>query len=174
MTRDTDDDGPGGGGDPDDETATTGDTADQGERSATGQQADGSENANADESASEGADDGAAGMAQRGDAGDEEPFVSVTIEGEYETVFERLDHPDGFQHGELDAIVENVESTLRAVVSTGGGIRSEIYEAAEFELDDPWEIRKYLEVLVMHDLVRLQDDRWVPSEYLSQESYDGE
>ncbi|MFB6194645.1 MAG: hypothetical protein ABEI80_00605 [Haloplanus sp.] len=95
----------------------------------------------------------------------DEPHVSLTIEGEYDSVFERVEHPDHRQHGELDHIMENVESTLQAVIATGGGIRSEIYDATDFELDDPWEIRKYLEVLAMHDLIRLQDDRWIPAEH---------
>lgn len=60
-------------------------------------------------------------------------------------------------------IVENVRKTLMAVFATGG-IRSEIYEATDFELDDPWEIRKYLEVLAMHDLIRLKGDKWVPAD----------
>jgi hypothetical protein len=94
-----------------------------------------------------------------------EPHVSVTIEGEYETVFERLEHPEAVGHSELDAVVDNIEETLSAVVRTGGGIRSEIYDAVEFELNRPWEIRIYLEVLAMHDLVNLQDDQWVPSDY---------
>jgi hypothetical protein len=94
-----------------------------------------------------------------------QPTVSVTIEGEYESVFERIEHPQVSQHHELDAIVANIEETLQAVLRTGGGIRSEIYDATDFELEDPWEIRKYLEVLAMHDLIRLQNDRWVPSDY---------
>ena len=94
-----------------------------------------------------------------------EPHVSVTIEGEYGTVFERLEHPEAVGHSELDAVVDNIEETLSAVVRTGGGIRSEIYDAVEFELNRPWEIRIYLEVLAMHDLVNLQDDQWVPSDY---------
>lgn len=98
----------------------------------------------------------------------QEPYVSLTIEGEYESVFERVEHPRAFQHTELDQIMDNVESTLVAVVGTGGGIRSEIYEEVDFELDDPWEIRKYLELLEMHDLIRLRDDRWVPSDYFEQ------
>jgi hypothetical protein len=94
-----------------------------------------------------------------------EPHVSVTIEGEYDSVFERIQHPQVSQHSELDAIVANIEETLQAVLRTGGGIRSEIYDATDFELEDPWEIRMYLEVLAMHDLIRLQNDRWVPSDY---------
>ena len=95
-----------------------------------------------------------------------EPHVSVTIEGEYETVFERLEHPQAVGHSELDAVVDNIEETLSAVVRTGGGIRSEIYDAVEFELNRPWEVRIYLEVLAIHDLVNLEDDQWVPSDYL--------
>jgi hypothetical protein len=94
----------------------------------------------------------------------EEPDVSVTIEGKYDTVFERLEHPQSLEHDELDAIAGNIESTLLAVVTTRGGIRSEIYQAVDFEMEDPWEIRLYLEVLEMHGLVRLQDDRWVPAD----------
>lgn len=100
----------------------------------------------------------------------QEPDVSVTIEGPYDTVFERLEHPQGLQHGEFDAIAGNIESTLLAVVRNGGGIRSEIYDAVDFELEEPWEIRIYLEVLEMHDLIRLQDDRWVPSDSQEQET----
>jgi hypothetical protein len=93
-----------------------------------------------------------------------EPDVSVTIEGKYEKVFERLEHPQSLEHDELNAIAGNIESTLLAVVTTRGGIRSEIYQAVDFEMEDPWEIRLYLEVLEMHGLVRLQDDRWVPAD----------
>lgn len=106
----------------------------------------------------------AADSVERARHGDREPDVSVTIEGKYDTVFERLEHPQALQHGELDAIVGNIESTLLAVVRSGGGIRSEIYDAVDFELEDPWEVRIYLEVLEMHDLIRLQDDRWVPTD----------
>lgn len=101
------------------------------------------------------------------------PHVSVTLEGEYDTVFERLEHPQALTHSELDSIVDNIEETLLAVLRTGGGIRSEIYNAATFDLDEPWEIRIYLEVLAMHDLVRLQDDRWVPSDYFKQDRRGG-
>lgn len=93
------------------------------------------------------------------------PHVSVTLEGDYDAVFERLEHPQALTHSELDSIVDEIEETLLAVLRTGGGIRSEIYNAANFELDEPWEIRIYLEALAMHDLVRLQDDRWIPSDY---------
>lgn len=95
---------------------------------------------------------------------DREPDVSVTIEGTYDSVFERLEHPQALQHSELDTIAANIESTLLAVLRSGGGIRSEIYDAVDFELDEPWAIRIYLEVLEMHDLIRLRDDRWVPSD----------
>ncbi|MFC6888709.1 hypothetical protein [Halorubrum trueperi] len=91
--------------------------------------------------------------------------MSVTIEGDYTTVFERLDHPHSVQQNELDATMDNLEETLLAVLKSGGGIRSEIYEAATFELDDPWEIRKYLAVLDMHNLIHQQEDQWVPSDY---------
>lgn len=94
----------------------------------------------------------------------DEPAVSVTIEGTYDAVFNRLEHPQASKHRELDVIVRNIEETYLAVLKTGGGIRSEIYEAVEFELDQPWEIRIYLEVLAMHDLARLHDDRWVPTD----------
>ncbi|GAB7011533.1 hypothetical protein JCM31271_34760 [Halorubrum trueperi] len=94
-----------------------------------------------------------------------QPHVSVTIEGDYTTVFERLDHPHSVQQNELDATMDNLEETLLAVLKSGGGIRSEIYEAATFELDDPWEIRKYLAVLDMHNLIHQQEDQWVPSDY---------
>lgn len=94
-----------------------------------------------------------------------ELHVSVTIEGEYTKVFERLDHPHAIQQSELDMIVRNLEDTLLAVVKRGGGIRSEIYEATEFELDDPWEIRKYLNVLEMHNLIHQKEDVWMPSDY---------
>lgn len=104
---------------------------------------------------------------------DDGPHVSVTIEGEYDRVIERLEHPESLRHSELEYILDNIESTLLAVVATGGGIRSEIYEAADFELDDPWEVRKYLEVLEMHDLVHLRDDQWVPSDYFEQSDRDG-
>jgi len=97
-----------------------------------------------------------------------EPHVSLTIEGQYESVFERVEHPKSPQYREVDRIVENLENTLLAVNGTGGGIRSEIYDAAEFELNDPWEIRKYLELLEMHDLIRMQDDRWVPLDHSEQ------
>ncbi|WP_436912224.1 hypothetical protein [Halosimplex marinum] len=102
-----------------------------------------------------------------------EPTVSLTIEGTYASVFERVDHPEARQHSEVDRIVENLESTLSAVNRTGGGIRSEIYDAVEFELDDPWEIRKYLELLEMHDLIRMQDDRWVPPDHAEQSERNG-
>lgn len=90
------------------------------------------------------------------------PDISVTIEGKYDTVIERLEHPQNRQNKELDTIAGNIERTLLAVLRSGGGIRSEIYNAVDFELNDPWEIRLYLEVLEMHGLIRLQDDRWVP------------
>jgi len=101
---------------------------------------------------------------------EEEPRVSVTIEGEYSTVFERLDHPYAFQQSELDVVVKNLEETLFAVVKRGGGIRSEIYETTEFELEDPWEIRKYLTVLEMHNLVHQKEDEWMPSDYFESSS----
>ena len=44
-------------------------------------------------------------------------------------------------------------------------INADLPRTVEFELDRPWEIRIYLEVLAMHDLVNLQDDQWVPSDY---------
>lgn len=103
-----------------------------------------------------------------------EPHVSVTIEGEYETVFERLEHPQASGHSELETVVDNIEETLSAVVRTGGGIRSEIYDAVGFELDRPWEIRIYLEVLAMHDLINLQDDQWVPSDHFRPTATDGD
>lgn len=101
---------------------------------------------------------------QRSRTSGREPDVSVTIEGKYDSVFERLEHPQALQHGELDAIAGNIETTLLAVIRIGGGIRSEIYEAVDFELEDPWEIRIYLEVLEMHGLIRLHDDRWIPTD----------
>lgn len=98
-----------------------------------------------------------------------DPTVSVTIEGSYDSVLQRLEQPQSFQHGKLDAIAANIQSTLLAVMRTGGGIRSEIYEAVDFELEEPWEIRIYLEVLEMHNLVRYQNDQWVPMEAADRE-----
>lgn len=108
------------------------------------------------------------------DSLEQDPYVSLTIEGEYERVIERVRHPQAFQHSELNRIMENLENTLLAVVGTGGGIRSEIYEAVDFELDEPWEIRMYLEVLAMHDLIRLHDDQWIPSYHFEQVNGDDE